>query len=95
MAIEERIEEIMQLVRACESAERDYREALQIDVGVNAAGVTSEAAEKELLQKLNGVFEKIEQLRSINNRMQANVTMGDETWHNHETIDDILHEILD
>lgn len=40
-------------------------------------------------------FEKLEQVRTLNNELQGLTNQGSSEWHKHETIDDRLHEILD
>lgn len=37
----------------------------------------------------------LEQLRTFNNQLQKNTKIGSDTWHTHESIDDLLHELLD
>lgn len=57
----------------------------------NAVGRMKELG---LRARIDAAVEALNQAKKINDGMQKRVPTGGNAWHEHETIDDKLHEVL-
>lgn len=40
------------------------------------------------------VIGKLKEIEKLNNKLQATTVVGSKDWHDHETIDDIIYDLL-